>query len=80
MSQKHINLSALPTEKCKCGNVTFNQVAFLKRVPGLMIGQSSDELIPVPGFACTKCQKLYEFGKDDQKKPDGLQKMFGFSQ
>jgi hypothetical protein len=64
-NQVQIDISKTDAVKCKCGNETFDQVYFLRRVPGIISPTFKDELIPLPSFLCRKCKNLYSF---DQKK------------
>lgn len=48
-----------PTVKCsKCGSKVFTEVVVLKKIPGLMVGSTHDELVPIPVYACNKCGEI----------------------
>ena len=67
MSQNRLDLSKLQDVKCPCGNGTFTQIHFLKRVPALMIGAPIDDAVPVPAFQCLKCKNVLDLAKAIQK-------------
>jgi hypothetical protein len=73
MSQNRLDLSKLQDIKCPCGNGTFTQIFFLKRVPALMIGAPIDDAVPVPAFECKKCKNPLDLGKAIQKAAGNAQ-------
>jgi hypothetical protein len=49
----------------KCGNQVMKQVFVVKMISGLITGDSKDTLVPVPFFACNKCDHVNDlFSKD----------------
>lgn len=44
----------------KCENETFIQVTFLRKVSKFIAGTDNDALIPIPSFACLKCNHVNE--------------------
>lgn len=76
MEQK-VDLMALPSIKCKCGNETFAQVFFLKKVPALLVGALVDGLAKIEVFQCTNCKNLLDFA-EDHKKSSEKEKKKGF--
>ena len=47
--------------KCdKCGNVTFNQGMFLRKVSAIVNPEGRDAYLPVPTFTCTACGNVNE--------------------
>ena len=63
MAQQQMNLNisldkTLPLicEVCSCE--TFIQVTFLRKVSKFIAGTDHDALIPIPSFACSKCQHV----------------------
>jgi len=44
----------------ECSNETFIQVTFLRRVSKFIAGTDQDALIPIPSFACLKCNHVNE--------------------
>jgi hypothetical protein len=61
--QINVDVTKLSDLKCKCGSVTFTPVTFLKRLPGLMVGQTQDQALPVPAYQCTYCHDIFDLGK-----------------
>lgn len=53
--QIHIDLNAMPLEKCECGEALFNKKTLLKRIPALLSGNKQDTFVPVEVFCCDKC-------------------------
>jgi len=60
-NQVHIDLTKTEPIKCKCGNETFDQIYFLRRLPGLISPTMKDETIPLPSFICRKCKNVHDF-------------------
>lgn len=63
MAQQQMNLNIsldktlpLVCEVCNCE--TFTQVTFLRKVSKFIAGTDHDALIPIPSFACSKCQHV----------------------
>lgn len=63
MAQQQMNLNIsldktlpLVCEACNCE--TFTQVTFLRKVSKFIAGTDHDALIPIPSFACSKCQHV----------------------
>jgi uncharacterized Zn finger protein len=44
----------------KCGNSTFQQVVLLRKASRFVTGTAQDALIPIPLFACAKCNHVNE--------------------
>jgi uncharacterized Zn finger protein len=38
-----------------CGNNTFTDVLYLRKVSKLLTGSQDDMVVPLPAFACSKC-------------------------
>lgn len=60
-NQQPINISLKDTEEliCKeCGNNTFQQVMYLRKLSALLSPSGQDTLIPVAVFQCTKCHEI----------------------
>ena len=60
MAQQQMNLNisldkTTPLICESCGNETFTQVTFLRKVSKFIAGTDHDALIPIPSFACSKC-------------------------
>lgn len=60
----------------ECGNDTFIEVTYLRKISKLLTGTAEDALIPIPTFACAKCNNINpEFkmnfpGKKEPAKSD----------
>ena len=53
-----VDVTKLPDIRCEnpsCGNVTFEEVVLLKRVPAFMTDNNKDGVVPIPVFACNAC-------------------------
>lgn len=49
----------------KCNNQVMKQVFVVKVISGLVTGDTKDTLVPVPFFACVKCNHVNNmFAKD----------------
>lgn len=70
----NVNLDNCPSVQCPCGNETFHLIHFLKRIPGIMIGQTTDQFMPIPVYECVRCRKLLDFGKLAKEPADQAQK------
>lgn len=54
----------------ECGNDSFRQVVFLRKVSKFLAGTTQDGLIPIPSFACDKCGNVnaeFKPKADDQE-------------
>ena len=59
----------------ECGNDTFNEVVYLRKISKILTGTAEDALIPVPTFACAKCSNVNKefrmnFPNKEAKKSD----------
>jgi hypothetical protein len=54
----NINLATLPNIKCECGCIYWKQILLTKKVSGLMVGASQDQIVNVPVLLCNDCNKL----------------------
>lgn len=51
----------------ECGNETFTQVLLLRKASKFLTGTAQDALMPIPTFACAKCNHVNEeFQPKDQ--------------
>ena len=51
-----IDLSKTDTIKCQeCGNASFIQALFLKKISALMSPTGKEAIVPVQGFSCGNC-------------------------
>jgi hypothetical protein len=54
-----------------CGNDTFVEANYLRRVSKLLTGSPEDMVMPVPTFLCAKCQHVNEnFQLPEAKAPE----------
>lgn len=44
----------------ECGNDTFVQALFLRKISPLLTGTGQEGVVPVPTFMCTKCSHVNE--------------------
>jgi predicted RNA-binding Zn-ribbon protein involved in translation (DUF1610 family) len=52
------------THECRCphcGSAVFTTVAAVRRIPGLLVGQSRDQFQPFSLFQCNNCKKIVNF-------------------
>lgn len=57
-AKPNVDVTALQDIRCEnpaCGNVTFQEVLLLKRVPAFMTDNGKDGIVPIPVFACNAC-------------------------
>lgn len=50
------NSTAIACESCN--NPTFKEVTYLRRISKLLTGAPEDMIVPVPAFACAKCDHV----------------------
>ncbi len=62
-NQVQVDLSKFPNEKCSCGSVFFKQLMLIRKVPGLLIGSSQDQIVNVAVLVCDECNEVF---KDNQ--------------
>ena len=69
-----VDLSQAETIKCEeCGNYSFIQSFFIKRLSALVSPTGQETMIPVQVFSCGNCGKIAEGMLDEseeEKKPD----------
>lgn len=65
MSQNAVNvdLQQCPTEECECGCPYFEDRIIMKRVPGIMVGSTADQFVPVRFYACKFCNTPHKSTK-----------------
>jgi len=51
----NVDLNKCPDERCECGSPFFTQKTIIKRIPGLMVGKTTNEYMPVQFLACEIC-------------------------
>lgn len=52
-----------------CGNDTFNEASYLRRVSKLLTGSADDTIVHVPTFTCSKCSHVNEQFQVKDAKP-----------
>lgn len=77
MQQIKIDLNKTEPVKCHCGNETFTQIFFLRKISGILSPTGNAELIPVNGYKCERCKNIADI---QQLLTDGTQKKRLFSQ
>ena len=59
--QVELDLSEAETLKCdECGNYTFIQSFFLKRISPIVSPTGKETIVPIQAFACGNCGKVAE--------------------
>lgn len=72
MNQEQVKLNisldkTTPIVCDECGNETFTQVLLLRKASKFLTGTAQDALMPIPTFACAKCNHVNEeFQPKDQ--------------
>lgn len=59
MAEVKVELNKMPDVRCECGHPFFESKMMLKRIPGLMIGDSVDQYAPLNFMACALCGMPY---------------------
>lgn len=68
---KQIDILAMDNIVCaKCGHGFFRQVNFIKRIPGLLIGQPDDIKKVIPASQCCNCGTVLDGHKFIKLKDD----------
>lgn len=70
-----LNPLKYPTVKCECGCEVWNQGVIIKRIPGLEVGNGTeDTFADLPVYYCAKCgkiipehRKMYQLDKIEEK-------------
>lgn len=64
--------SSTPIVCESCGNDTFKEAAYLRKVSKLLTGSPEDMIVPVPTFVCVKCNHVNEGFqlKEPKSKPE----------
>jgi hypothetical protein len=59
-----------------CGNETFKETSYLRKISRLMTGTPDDVIVPVPTFSCAKCHHVNEaFKVKDAKQEESKIKL-----
>tara|TARA_B110000285_G_scaffold234412_1_gene311278 strand:+ start:2260 stop:2481 length:222 start_codon:yes stop_codon:yes gene_type:complete len=53
--QPQVDLKITTKVSCECGNDKFDQTFLMRKLSALMSGNGQPALVPVPIFACSKC-------------------------
>ena len=65
--QVTVDLSQAENIVCKsCGNYSFIQSFFLKRISALMSPTGQEAIVPVQVYSCGNCGEVYADGKDSE--------------
>lgn len=56
--QINVDIKRLNAFTCKCGGTVFFQVYSLKFLPGMLIGQRLNAVVPVQEWRCSECLEL----------------------
>lgn len=71
MEQQKANINitldkTLPVICDECGSDIFHEVLYIRKASKFLIGSAQDALIPIPVFACAKCNHVNQ----DLMSPD----------
>lgn len=77
MQKVQVDINKTEGLKCACGNETFTQVIFLRKISALLSPTGKSELIPMPAYKCERCKNIADI---QQLLTDGTQKKRLFSQ
>lgn len=73
-TQPNVNPLNYPSESCSCGNEVFIPGIIFKKVPGVVVGQGSEEVqVPIKVFVCSKCGELSPIDKETLEKNKKVQ-------
>lgn len=60
-TQLNVSLEKTSPIVCEgCGNETFTQALYLRRVSALLTGTGQEGVVPIPTFVCIKCHHVNE--------------------
>lgn len=77
MQKVQVDINKTEALKCGCGNETFTQVIFLRKISALISPTGKAEIIPMPAYKCERCKNIADI---QQLLTDGTQKKRLFSQ
>ena len=65
--QVTVDLSQAENIVCKsCGNYSFIQIFFLKRISALMSPSGQEAIVPVQVYSCGNCGEVYRDGENSE--------------
>ena len=75
MNQDRVNLNisldkTTPIVCESCNNDTFVQVLYIRKASKFLTGTSQDAVMPIPSFACAKCQHVNTEFKPTAEQPE----------
>jgi len=75
MDKINFNPYKYPRVKCdNCGHDIFRSATILNKIPGLVIGNGSDDIeYPTPVFVCDKCGTMLKSYRDDIEKLSNIE-------
>jgi DNA-directed RNA polymerase subunit RPC12/RpoP len=75
MDKINFNPYKYPQVKCdNCGHNIFRSATILNKIPGLVIGNGSDDIeYPTPVFVCDKCGTMLKSYRDDLEKLSNIE-------
>lgn len=77
MQNVQIDINKTEGIRCVCGNETFTQIIFLRKISALLSPTGKAELIPMPAYKCERCKNIADI---QQLLTDQSQKKRLFSQ
>ncbi len=66
-----VNLDQCDLVFCKCGGDTWMQVVKIKRIKGILVGESNDQFVNQAATVCIKCGSHFD---PKYEKPKKLEK------
>ena len=74
LNQPRIDLKKQPTIICEeCSSKYFQEVVLIKKVPGILVGNKEDSIVPFPTYKCVDCGHVNkEFAIFDEDNPINL--------
>jgi hypothetical protein len=49
------NSTGIKCENLECGNETFREVMYIRKISKLITGSPNDSYMPIPTYQCSKC-------------------------
>jgi len=57
--QIQVDLTKIKNVSCICGSKFFEKTYVIKDVPGLMVGQTQNTMMPVEIYKCSSCNQIH---------------------
>lgn len=81
-NKKQLNVEKFPNATCECGNAIWVQGMFVKKIPGIELGEltNEEEAVPIsqfPVLVCAKCGKVAPFMMENDEYRKAFDKFNG---